>query len=316
MKNKHLLLIFLAALGAGLLSRHWPYHSPATHWPLIQADSTSVSQITLQPPQGEELAFERTDNGWAVEHEGRAFPVSPAAMQPMLTALSDLKALRRVPTKRPDTLGFSPYMEWRVVARSSTKTAPIDFSIGRQTMLDGQATTYVRLMSDREVYAVQGHIRDVFFQRIEFFRKNHVLSLQPDYVRSVAYTWPGGPALDLHRQDSLPHWLSTDSLHSVPADSMQDWLVRLNTIGTLPFSDDFDESSAARSLRATINIESSDQPPLTLRLFRLAPPEIPEEISPGIKGKPRRAIAWVLHSSQNPLNYFSIADTTLFFLWR
>ncbi|HND88077.1 MAG TPA: DUF4340 domain-containing protein [Saprospiraceae bacterium] len=315
MKNKHLLLIFLAALGAGLLSRNWRWPSADTPWPLLRMDTAWVGQIIVQPPQGGELAFERTDGGWAVEHEGRAFPVAAAAMQPMLAALNDLKALRRVPTKRPDTLGFSPYMEWRVRVGGGEGPST-DLALGQQIMLEGRPATYVRLARDGEVYVVMSHLRDVFFQRIEFFRKNHVVSLQPDEVLEVGCTWPGGTPLLLHRHDSLGLWLSPDSLRAVPADSMHAWLLRLRGIGSLPFADDFDESSAMRSLRATWHIQSRDQVPLTLRLFRLAPPDLPEEIAPGTRNKSRRAVAWVLHSSQNPLNYFSVSDTTLFFAWR
>lgn len=315
MKNKHLLLLFLITLGLGVLSRNWRWHKPVESWCLVRIDTSTLSQITLSQPDASEWILDHTDSGWAIEQGIRTFPVEAARLQPMWDALADLQSLRHIPTRQPDTFGILPGRRWRVTVRE-VEGRVVTFDLGHQVMEQGKAATYVWLDNDQQLYLVKGHLRNIFFQKMDFFRKANIADLHPDQVKSIFCNWPGDTTLLLHRHDSLPLWTTSDGLRQVPADSLHDWLLSLRQIRQLPFADDFDESRAARTLRAELILQSTDQAPLRLSLHRLEPPELPEEMPRNQDIKPRMAVAWVLHSSQNPINYFSLTDTALFFRWR
>ena len=312
MKNKHILLVFLATVVIGFLSRrvHWGQND--TIVPLIRIDTAAVMQITIAPPGQSELLFERTDDGWALEYEDRSIPVQPAAMAPMLAALDHLQSLRRLDTERLDTLGLDE-KNALVVTLLEGKKRQVRLAFGQQVLEQAGPFTYLRLGEKGDVYLVKNHLRDVFFQKIDFFRKSQVADFSPATVQSVTCTWPGDTVLLLQKNDSLLFWHTPDLSRSMPDDSLQMWLRNLAALRNLPFADDFDESRSRQTLRATIILRRSDGEPLTLRLHRLAPLELPEEMATSRPRTRRLPVAWVLHSSQNPLNYFSVADSVLFF---
>lgn len=312
MKNKHILLVFLATVVIGFLSRRVHWGQDDTIVPLIRIDTAAVMQITIAPPGQSELLFERTDDGWSLEYEDRSIPVQPAAMAPMLAALDNLQSFRRLDTEWPDTLGLDE-KNALVVTLLEGKKRQVQLAFGQQVLEQVAPATYLRLGEKGGVYLAKNHLRDVFFQKIDFFRKNQVADFSPATVQSVACEWPGDTVLLLQKNDSLRLWQTPDFSHSMPDDSVQLWLQSLAALRNLPFADDFDESRSRQTLRATITLRRSDGEPLTLRLHRLAPLELPEEITASRPRTRRLPVAWVLHSSQNPLNYFSVADSVLFF---
>ena len=315
MKNKHLLLLFLGTVAIGLLSRQVRWGKTDATTPLIRLDTAAVMQIDIALPGQSELLFERTDGGWAVEHEGRSYPVPSSAIAPMLAALGDLQSFHRLGhTERPDTLGLGEKSALAVTLREGEKHW-VQLAFGQQIFEKKAPATYLRLGENGGIYLAKHHLRDVFAQKIDFFRKNQVADFDPAAVREVACTWPGDTTLLLQKNDSLHRWYTPDFHRSVSDDSLQTWLRHLAALHSLPFADDFDESRSHRTLRAQITLRSGNgSEPLRLSLHRLAPPELPEDIASLPRPAARRLpVAWVLHSSHNPLNYFSLTDSVLFF---
>lgn len=314
MKNKHLLALFMATIAVGLLGRrlHWVKSDSAM--PLIRLDTAAVTQFNILQPGQSPLLFERTDDGWAVEQEGRAYPVTHSDMAIMLAALGDLRSVRRVgQTDQPDTLGLGEKTALTVTLRS-TEERIVQIALGQQIFEKGEPATYLRLGENGDIYLAKRHLRDVFPQKIEFFRKNQVANFDPLAVMEVSCVWPDDTALLLQKKDSLRRWHTLDGSRSVSDDSLQIWLRNLAALQNLPFADDFDESQSRRTLRAEINLRNGAGG--TLQVFRLhclAPPELPEEVGVFRRTARRVPVAWVLHSSQNPLNYFSTTDTAVFF---
>ncbi|MEO6758201.1 MAG: hypothetical protein ABIO24_02025, partial [Saprospiraceae bacterium] len=91
-----------------------------------------------------------------------------------------------------------------------------------------------------------------------------------------------------------------------------------------PYADYFDDSRAVETLRARITLEFGgvggrglggqgrvgQGQALTLRVFQIDPADLPENLADLYREKVRPA-PFVLHSSQNPNNYFALADTSL-----
>ena len=318
MKNKHLLLIFLATVAIGLLSRQVQWGKTDTATPLVRLDTAAVMQINIALPGQSELLFERTDEGWAVEHEGRSFPVLAADMAPMLAALGNLQSFHRLSdAERPDTLGLSEKNALLVTLREG-QTRQVQLAFGQQIFEKKAPATYLRLGENGGTYLAKHHLRDIFFHKIDFFRKNQIADFDPAAVREVACAWPNDTVLLLQKNDSLHRWYTPDLSRSISDDSLQTWLRGLAALRNLPFADDFDESRRRRTLCAEISLRSiGGSEPLVLSLHRLAPPELPEDIASLRRPAARRLpVAWVLHSSQNPLNYFSVEDSVAFFGWR
>ncbi len=311
MKNKHLVLLFVATMAIGWLLRRAPWRTAQLfQTALIQVDTARLRHLRLLLPGQPELLLERTERGWAALQEGRSVAVPPADMQPLLTVLVAIRSVQVVKTQRPDTLGLSEATGLRVTTRQDDGHQE-DFWLGRETGAENVPTTFLRLSGHDGNYLVQYHLRSVFTRRLADFRSVDICRFSPAEVRTLTVEWPAQHWVLLLRRDSSGQWRNpeTDSLRSDSA--VQAWLQPLADLRRQPYADYFDDSRARETLRARITLGfKAPAPPLTLRLFQIDPADLPENLSELYREKiwPAR---FVLHSSQNPLNYFALADTLL-----
>ena len=153
-------------------------------------------------------------------------------------------------------------------------------------------------------------MRDIFDKDAGHFRKNVALHFKADSISTISFFWA--------RQDSVSSLQKNDSLSvwqygaiSRPDDSVRLWLQLLPRLNGSPFADYFDDTRARETLVTRLTLQSNtDAAPLVLRFFYFAPPDLPDDLS-NLGTQRHHLSAWVLHSSQNPYNYFSITDTTL-----
>lgn len=308
MKNKHLVFIFLLTLVFGLLVRKFPWRvSEMFQADLITIDTSALQNISINQAGVSELLLERTDMGWVAEQDGRPVTVSETDMQPLLIALSHIQTLRILKSKQPDTLGLRAAIAVKATLNGGRQEL---FYIGRQTLEDDSPATYVELDNNKGIYLVKSHLRDIFNKTIAQFRKNIAVAFEQNAVSDISIVW--------EKRDSSAYWKRNDSLLCweagalrLPLDSMRRWLRWLPELNGRPFADHFDDSRSRETLFATVTLQNqSGVPALELSFFYLAPPDIPEDFS--VLGDRQQYLsAWVLQSSQNPYNYFSITDTTL-----
>ncbi len=303
MKNKHIVLIFLGTVIVGLLARRFPWRMPSMfQTALIELDTAAVMQISISQPGLPELLFERTDRGWTVSQNERSLPLPPDAVTPMLSALTNIQSLNIVQTDQPDSLGLEGQRGLQVAVYQAKERLEI-FTIGRQVLEEKLPATYIRLDGHGGMYLVKDHLRDVFFRRMEDFRKNTIADFDPATVRSVTVNWPRDSlSLFLQKDDSLHCWMATELGRCVPDDSLQNWLQVIAQLNNLPFADDFDDSRLRQTLQAEITVETIQKEIITLQVHNPASLELPKEKSP---------VSWVLCTSQNPRNYFSLTNTAL-----
>jgi hypothetical protein len=308
MKNKHLVFIFLLTLALGLLARRLPWRvSEMFQTDLIEIDTSALLSISITRPGSAELLLERTDMGWVADQDGRPVLAPKEDIDPMLEALAHVQTLRIVKTKQPDTLGLAQAI--------SVKAAWADgghevFHIGRQTLENAEPATYIELDDQRGIYLVKKHLRDVFDKDAAQFRKKTALHFVTDSISSISFFWA--------RQDSIYFLQKNDSLRvweygtiRRPDDSVRLWLQLLPRLNGSPFADHFDDTRARETLITRVTLQSNPgATPLVLRFFYFAPPDLPDDLS-NLGNERHNLSAWVLHSSQNPYNYFSITDTTL-----
>lgn len=312
MKNKHLVLLFLAVVLSGLFIRWLPVrYRPFFHSALIQVDTASITGLALLQPGQPELQLDRTESGWAVEQNGRISAVKPGEMTPLLTVLAGLHSLRTVKTKRADTLGFTGNHQIDVRVFRADRLIE-SFSLGRSVSETGHSATYLQLPLHEGVYLVEGPIRNLFERSIDDFRDKTAISTPLETTSRIELHQKGGDTpVVFEKNDSTNRWGTPDQTILLPADSVSQWLAAFQRLNGTPFADYFDESQALTTRIATIYLVASDHAPLTLQLFYVKPPEVPEDLSDLRRRHLHSLPAYVLHSSDNPMNYFAVADSNL-----
>jgi len=312
MKNKHLVLLFLATLAVGWIFRRAPW--PAKQWfqtELIQVDTAQLSQLRIVLPGQPELLLERTDAGWAAQQEGRSVVVTATDIAPILQTLAAVRSIRIIRTQAPDTLDLSAAKGIQITAYQENEVTE-DFWVGRTLMENQRPATFIRLTAHVGNYLVENDLLSIFARTLEDFRPSRICEFVPAQVRSLRVEWPVQHwTLVLQRDSTGRQWqeTETDSLYS---DSMiQAWLRPLAALPRCPYADYFDDSRARETLQALITLDFDDQQPsVILRLFQIDPADLPENLSELYRKKVHPA-PFVLHSSQNPNNYFALADTAL-----
>lgn len=312
MRNKHLVLLFFAVLAAGLLARRLPwFKANIFQTDLVAVDTSAVTQISIFQPDQPELLLERTEAGWAAAQELRSVAVQPEQIAPLLDVLFAVRSLRIVKTTQPDTLGFSGKNRLQVVVFQDKKIVE-QFEIGNETLENGQPATFIHLNRHEGIYLVQNHLRGIFSKKLDDFRDKKVAVFDPMSVKKIVLAWPEDGLevqFPIFKNDSSGRW---EPLGQAPpeiaGDTIQAWLRLFARLEGSPFADNFDESRARKTLLSRVELypESSDS--LIFRIFYVRPPDLPEEIA---FAKARHLPVYVLHSSQNPSNFFAPQDTTL-----
>lgn len=320
MKNKHLVFLFFATLVVGILVRQAPWKSARIFQTgLIRIDTAEVTQITLLLPPSTidakmadaELAIERNEGGWAATQGIRSSVAPLKQVSAMLEALSLVQSVRIVKTSLPDTLGLGITERLRVLVFHDSEQIEM-FEIGRQVTEDGRPATYIRLVDHSGIYLVHGALRSIFLKNLNDFRETAIIDFDPNTVTGIRVKCRGDSALmvySLHKNDTTGFWNSPElSLTDIPDDSIQMRLQRLSLLNGSTFADNFDESRERETSWAQIALYLNPTDSILLRAFYMKPPDLPDEIS---MLKAGGLPLYVVHSSQNPYNYFAPADTLL-----
>lgn len=307
MKNKHLVLLFLATLLIGLAVRRAPWRdSTFFQTNLLKLDTAEIQQVQITLPAQQTLFMLRGDAGWSVEQAERSVAVPSAEIVPILEALAEMRSIRIVKTRRPDTLGFTPGNAIQISITLSDARQEV-LSLGWETLENAQPTTFVQLPQHEGIYLVNNHLRNIFTKKLSNFRNSTIARFLPKDVIRFTITGKTLDTLAFQKNDSSGVWESTRARHTLPDESIQIWLAKVARINGLGFADLFDDSHTSETTHAQISLALKNQPdPLVLRIYYFQMSGIPEKQS-GIPG----AISYVIHSSQNQTNYFELTDTSL-----
>ena len=321
MKNKHLIYLFLSVLALGILIRRLPIqYRSFFRSALIQVDTAGMDQCRIQFQGRPDLSLDRTENGWVAEQEGRSSGIPARRSDSILQILSSIHSLRTVKTNAPDTLGFSAAHALRVWVYQK-KHLIEHFELGAEILEAGRPATYVRLPLHEGVYVVPGQLRRQFDLQLDDLRSQTLVQQAQVPLLRFALQAPGVQPVFFEKSADSTHWASLDGNIRLAADSVQAWLDQFQRLNDSPFADHFDESRASETRLATIRLEYQRAQPLLLDFFYLKPPETPEDLSTLHARKFRSLPVYVVHSSDNPMNYFAAADSNLvrflcFGLWR
>ncbi|MFN0036158.1 MAG: DUF4340 domain-containing protein [Saprospiraceae bacterium] len=311
MKNKHLVLLFLLTLLVGVAVRRAPWRNHTFfQTKLLPTDTSEVRRIEIRAPGQRDLVLMLNDAGWTAEQGDRSARVPPDISQKMLVALADLRSIRIVKTDRPDTLGFTKSTAIHLVVHYAEHRGEY-LSIGRETIEDSQPATFVRFKRHQGVYLAEGHLRAVFSKTLTDFRNAAVIQFNPDDLRGFAVFGQNLDSLSFLKNDSSGLWENEAKTRAIPHDSVQHWLAKIDRLKQLPFADLFDETHASKTFFAQINLETGKGgEPLSLKIYRLRTPSLPEEMPDSPIDKSQFA-PFALYFSSYPTNYYALSDTAL-----
>lgn len=311
MKNKHLVFLFLFVLFLGLVSRWLPVHyQPFFNTKLIKADAAMVNRLIVESPGKPDLTLERFQGKWLAQQNGRSTSVAPNEVTDMIRLLTEISTFQVVKTSQPDTLGFDPENAVLVSLfqlNSTTET----LAIGRESFENGLAVTLIRLPNHAGIYKVPGHLRGLFSRNLDAYRPGIVLEFDPEAIQKIGIQPAGALPVYFQAADSTGQWTTPNNEYTLPAEAVRGWLQQFKRLENNAFADFFDESRTAETLHTSIFLGLDSGKFLTLRFFYVNPPNVPEDLSRVQNMTYQGLPAFVLHSSQNPANYFLLSDTTL-----
>ncbi|MFN0173092.1 MAG: DUF4340 domain-containing protein [Saprospiraceae bacterium] len=311
MKNKHLVFLFIVTLLVGLAIRRAPWQdSKYFQTNLLKLDTASVQQIQVALPGQDILYLLRNDAGWSAEQGDRSINLPQEAAQKMLSTLADLRSIRIAKTSMPDTLGFSPATAIQI-SIIDDKTQSESLTIGWETIENSQAASFVNLPKHGGIYLVNDHLRNVFSKTLTDFRNRTIVRFAPSSVQGFCIFGLNMDSLLFQKNDITGIWEGSEGSKDYPNDSIQIWFAKIAELHGLQFADLFDESRASDAFYAKITLLFETQlEPLTLTIFHWHQQIVPE-VMDRQKLNRQKFANFVLHSSQNPANYFALNDTLL-----
>jgi hypothetical protein len=270
MKNKTLLLIFLALLGIFLISQYaFEKKTRSFKTELIQLDTASITSILLYPKSDnqEEIILNREGNNWVATKGNVITKANVGAVQSILRNLSLIKT-KRVAAKNPEKWTDYEVEEGngsRIKAYAGEKLLE-DFIVGRFSF-NQQARTaisYVRLAKGNEVYAVDGFLSMTLGQGFDSYRNKELLRLSKDQLTQISINTLGNTVI---HQKLGNQW----SANGTPIDStkMANYLNAIQNLSGNNFADDFDSNQQADLLYKTLSFEGNNiAEPILIKAFR------------------------------------------------
>lgn len=292
MKNKHLVFLFLAILFGSLIFRWMPLHGDREfRRDIIRLPVDSLTQIVIQSPADPEpIIFNRLDTAWSATHGNRTMDIPTARMRPLLMPLAAVRSLRFATESTDNQL----FLEKATHLQAFVGAKKVDeFWLGACPS-DVAPSSFVRLDSPREIFEVEGDVACRWQQlRFDDFRSREVCDCSADKFGSVEFSWAEFPPMFL--EERAEDWATPGGIFRRSPEQMQAFFRDINLLKINAFADDFDDANRRESFvgRILLNRKSSEQSPVELTCFRSE------------KNAPR----FVLHSSENPGNYFFPDDS-------
>lgn len=292
MKNKHLVLLFLAIFLGSFIFRRLPLHGDGEfRRAIVQLPTDSLTQLILQTPADPEpVIFNRLDTTWTATHGNRTVDVPFAQMRPLLAPLASLRSLRFASQSTDNQAFFEKAAHLQAFVGAKKLD---EFWLGDCGPSPAQ-TSFVRLNSPREIFEVEGDVACRWQQvRFDDFRSKKTCDCPAENFASVEFAWAEFPPLFF--EERAEDWATPGGFFRRSPEQMQAFFQDINALKINAFADDFDESDRRESFvgQLRLNRKASELPPVELSCFR------------SDKNAPR----FVLHSSENPGNYFYTDDS-------
>lgn len=267
---------------------------------LVTIDTALVSKIVIAS-QGETTELLKENDTWKVAiGDGKYAEAQRNSVKGTINSLLTIKP-SRIAAKDPakwkeyqvDSAGT------RVQVFEGARTS-LDLVIGRfgfdqqamqqQQMMGGrggmqQFYSYVRLHDENEVYVADNFMGMTINANANDYRNKKLLSLTTDSITSIQFTYPADSAFVLSKIDSVWNIAGT----TVDSASVAEYLSGIRTINNSNFVDDV-QPTALVSPTVSLTIHQNGSADVEVKAYQ----------HPTYK--------WIIHSSENPMSYFSDAQ--------
>lgn len=299
MNNKTLFFIFLGLLAIYGLSQVFTGKRTSNFdTELVQVDTSQVSRIVIntKPPASEEITLQREGQGWIASSGSVNTKATSTAIQALLSNI------RLIQTKYIAANSEEKWADYEVGEGQGTRiqvfdgeTLLEDFISGRFAF-DQQAqtgTSYIRLSSGKEVYAVDGFQTLTLGQGFNSYRDRMLTNIPPNADFQEVTIQQGDNGFTLSKGPM--GWMFEGEL----LDSMkvENYVQQFTNLRGETFADDFDELAAANYRFGKVSLKG---------------PQVPEGFSVDIYRDTSRINPFVFQSSQNPETWFDSDSTGLF----
>lgn len=313
MKNKHLVLLFLAVASLAWWGRKCSFqkHDAAFHKTILQMDTALVSQIEITRPGKQPLLLEKTGKRWLCTSQSNTTPVPPAIAAALLRVLQHVEATYLLPNseKKAESLGFAPDRMLTIAIFEQEKCVD-KLEIGADTVISGRKLTFARIHGNPEIFAVEGYLAQEFDLDPIAWRKREFCRFDPDKIASISLNWHEKAPVFLEKKSNENFWNAPGNTAHYPDAVIKNWLVVLQSIENSPFLDAFDISQESDNRYGKLELSGSQN--LVLEGFIWTSHEWPEEQSTGSQHM-GEATVYVVKSSQNEGNYFQIQADSVFY---
>ena len=296
MKNKHLLLLFVAVLLLGWISRWIPIGMSKA--PLRLFRTGLMEADALRFLSSDTILLYRVDSSWIQQSNGLLDePVLDSAVSQFLTVLSNLEAIVLLKTDQPDSIGLAGESIPTILLSSSNFPRMERIRVGKSYDAGAEKLTWIRLNDHPQCYLVNADLHSFFTKNWK--RLPSTLQLQLDTTSLTN--------LQLIRNgDTLEYQLSTEDLEGVfPSKRGIKALFKQAVPATM-----VDPSGHRETIWGELLFKHHDSliPPLRFRLFYLNRPELPDDPDKRRYFRPINA-QFLVESAAQPGLYFSITDT-------
>lgn len=273
--NKILLIVFAALLALWLLTQMFDSGKNERNFrtDLVEVDTAQITSVLLNPKEDTGTIQLAKNNGqWLVQKGEVTAQADPQAVESLLNALVSLKPERLAARSRDKWNDFevTDSLGTRVKVMSQDQVVS-DLLVGKLSFQQmaaqqqmpmqqtrPQATSYVRLAEEDEVYAVDGFLATTFNRPFNSWRDRSFLQLEEDSIRKISFTYPADSGFVAVKADSI--WKIGDAF----ADStrLTNYLSRLSSLNSTEFVDTF--SAEGKQPQYTATIEGHNFQPVTV----------------------------------------------------
>jgi hypothetical protein len=186
---------------------------------IVELDTSKVSKIILYPKIsiGKEVEFDRSNGKWTVRQGNIISATQAGAVQNMLSDVLNMK---------PQSLAAVNKSQWKDFELTDTLATRVQFldkkgnkltdlmigkfdysQAGNSTGSYGgnnvKITSYVRVYSEKEVFAVDGLLSFSFNMKFEDWRDKTFLRANNNDITTIRFTFPADSSYNLTKKDSV-----------------------------------------------------------------------------------------------------------------
>jgi hypothetical protein len=274
--NNKYLLIVLVVLGALLLFLKF-YKSPKMEKTLrtniVQVDTAKVTRVVIYPssPAGDRYIFNRSASGWSISNGTVEARTGRNTIPNLLNEIVQIKPIR-LESRMKET-----WSDYNLTDSAATRIEvfegekqKLDLYIGKFTYQQTndpysgrggvKGTSYVRLASEDDVYAVDGFLTFTFNQPFSSWRNQTFVKLRKSDVTRLTFSYPADSSFVISQENN--RWMLGNQLaDSAKVDS---YLGSISNKTASSFDDSFE---AVGNPLYRLTIEGNNMEPVTVNAF-------------------------------------------------